>query len=463
MTVYKWFEKAFGEYCMVDPESDRFKLKKSAFDSASKENQLAFKMLVDHKYNGAEIIDTKSDGEVWAKHWMDVSTKLYGYEIENLINNFNQIDVTKLTEADLNRAAEELSELPDLKRRAVTFAGVSVNSLTRTGEAYFNFASKVIIKLMNDDVLTAPHILLFYAAKNKFAFDHATKYIESNNLLSDGKFPLNLIITDLYKDKNNPVLEKELCRWYVNLVKAGKSQISAENIVILMTYYHDPEFFILPENASDAEYVFDSLKKIKDTQGYLAWLVEHYDDIRNKIIKYNEQLDIIDAKNGIVNGEYIKYSIKFLTDKYITDAIVNNFKKLWLSIKPDELEPIGVYSFSKKLTDAYRETISSVLVKPEYKAFTFNALSVSTADAVNSYFVKKSESEIVDLLTGEDVPVSEIAKFIETLSSSEDFAKNMSANAISKFSQALAQSFDKNKKKFEKSYRDSMTKDFCEF
>lgn len=453
--VKDWFEKAFGPDCMVDPNSTDFQLKKGAFDKAPKDIQQAFLMLVRNKINKAEVVDDSAIGKVWVHHWM---TQLPGgTNPTKKLNNFNAIDTTKLTESDIEYAYQEIAKHQHIAEFVKAFRGIYPKNLLNGGKAYFENALKVILKLMKagktDDIVS----LLYYSSVSEFAFNLITKWIESN-YNKDGVE--DALIQVLSSTNNDVDLKKKLIKWYLKQVKTGKQVIGA-NLIEKIYRHYDIDEYVMPSNPEEIDSVFLKLKYSRAID-YLRWLVSNSASLRAKIIAYNETLDVSKISDSMAAGYGIMYPIRFLPDEYITDGIINNFKEQWLKTPAYKLDDISLYSHSKKLTKAYREMLDTALGAPGHEDITFKVVSNSSPDKVSAFFDKMDVPQIVNLLSDQKVPTSDVAQFAGAIKDKK-FVKSLSTSGVLKFAQALSESFEKDKKKFEKTYRSNITKDFCEF
>jgi hypothetical protein len=272
---------------------------------------------------------------------------------------------------------------------------------------------------------------------------------------------------DLFKSINSDSsycdadLMRDLVKWYVGMVKKGKADIDKDLIYLIYSRYKDVEY-VLPSNPALREEIFNERKTYASMEDYLRWLVKNDETLRNKIIEFNEKtLDVSYYEGTLVDGFKIPYPVRFLSDEYITDGIVENFKRLWLTI--GSLEIIKRYTFSKKLTDAYIETVSKGLEDIDHVAFLFKALESSPPEKFNEYFGKMDAQKIQEILDDSRTNEKDVARFVEKISNNRDFVKKLSTSAVSSFFQAIGQEFLKNKKKYSKAIRDSVNESLCTY
>jgi hypothetical protein len=458
----KWFEKAFGSDCLIDSKSSLFLIKKPNYDKASSEMQKAFQLLVRKKINGAGVVDTQNEiGKIWLNHW---SIKLVATPASNIvrsINNFKEIDVTKLTEKDIDYAYNELAVNSNVDSIAKVFELTDTSKLNTTGNAYYSNAMKVIEKLVKNDKIADSLILIIYASKRKSEFDAFTKLLENSSILSTVQKSFTEFLDSTPRCYPSLELLKELSKWYVSLVKRGKVKLSKSLAYFFYSKYKDIDY-VLPSDQASIEELFNEKKSYFYMQEYLRWIVSKNEILRNKIIEFNEKtLDLSYYNGTLIDGFKITYPVKFLSDEYITDGIIRNFKRLWLEI--GSLETIKRYEFSKKLTDAYNETIAKGLEDPNHVAFLFKALSTSSPEKFNEYFGKMDVQKIQEILDDSRTKERDVAKFLEMISNNKDFAKKLSTSSISNFFQAIGQEFSKNKNKYSKAIRDSMNESLCNY
>jgi hypothetical protein len=246
---------------------------------------------------------------------------------------------------------------------------------------------------------------------------------------------------------------KKIFTWYAKLAEQSKV-VPTVNIITRIRFL-GIDLYIMPKR-EDAEEVFLALEYDQKSFDYLRWLVKHNDNLKKKIIEYNTTA----SHGGDVDPARVPYPAIFLSDEDITDGMIVNFKQQW-SVNP-KFNNISDYAFSKKLTDACRETMEEVLKTSDSKPLILKALSVVDGKAFNDYFNKTDVSKIKDIFSGSLTKPEDVADILRSIASDQKSITNIGPTAAAKFTTVLQQALE-NKKKFDKSYRDEIHKLFCEF
>jgi hypothetical protein len=459
----KWLEKAFGSGSVIIKANGSSRalpliLKKSAYDKAPEEAKQAFQLLIRDRVQGAKIVDDDNAGVSWAKHWIH-NVELARYGIYNEIDKYNEVDLKAFTEKEIDEAYEVFAALTPAKLTncVEVFCKFDTEGLSDNGRAYLKNLAKVFAKLIKAGKVKDTNLLVACAAKDGVLFDAVTEAISNDNEhLNNLNAALENISSTSEQIKYGVTSGsvQKIYKWYTELADQGKVTPTAD-IILDIIKFKGENLFLMPKQ-EDVEKVFSTLKGRQESIDYLRWLVKQDTKLREKIIKYNETA----SHGGDVNPDEVPYSAVFLSDKEITDGIIENFKQQWLT--NPKFNNILDYTFSEKLTNACRETMKRVLETSDSKPFILKALSAVDGKTFNDYFNNTDISKVKGVFSDSLTKPEDVANILRSIASDKKFIADVGPAAAAKFVVTLQQTLG-DKKKFDKSYRDEIHKLFCEF
>lgn len=479
-----WLAKAFGENCLVNPEKKMLSLKKSAFESASEENKQAFMLLVSKNFMNAKIYDVSNSLNFALELLIDelkTTNKLYHRKV---LKSFGEkYDFKNFTDSDLRNAVDFIKQEKIVKLLCGSLDYIVDYDTPKFDDGERNLVKFLLLALIEyvnkfDDENDAAIAAISSCFDDEDVLREIKKFIKSKNSFNVVDDQSSKIITSAIRIlgmyKKFDILEMLSNLFIRTLKKKDSVQVYDSDISRILDYIYVVDEINIEEHVYYNDVV--SLKFVKtrglwnhkNGRNYISWLVKNFKEVKDKLVKYFEnfsmsEIDFVDNFNEF-RFEYPTFAI---TDDIVTEAMIENFTKVWTHPNYSLTQGKKAYPSSKKLMKAFDEVFSFKFIKNTVTkdGFILKVIQNSSIEETNEFFKNITDSEFVDLLNTNTgiLNLPRLSEFMPKISNNSEFINKASSEVPKRLMFAVETAIDvAGNDKIDKSYKEEIVNNYCE-